>query len=132
MEAFSEAWADAWCQRLNSDPRIARGAQGWEGSVALVMTGPRHDRAVWLDLSSAGCREARPANDQDLKTARFLLSGSAQAWKGVLSGHIAPLQALLTGQLRLDRGSVAALIPYAGLARDLLDLAASMPAEWPE
>jgi putative sterol carrier protein len=136
IEAFSDAWSREWCQVLNNRPAYQETAAGWEGAVALIMSRDgsvrSETRAVFLDLWHGACRTARVASESDLEVARFILSGSAQAWRGVLSGKVAPLTAVMTGKIRLTKGSLSALVPYAAAARELLAAAMAMDVSFPE
>ena len=136
IEVFSEAWSQVWCEELNSRPAYQETAAGWEGAVALVMnrdgSAGGEIRAVYLDLWHGVCRTARVASESDLEAARFILSGNAQAWRGVLSGKVAPVTAVMTGKIRLTKGSLGALMPYAAAARELLAAAMAMDVSFPE
>jgi putative sterol carrier protein len=136
IEAFSEAWTRQWCQMLNSRPSYQQAAATWEGGVALVMTrdgsAQGAAKAVFLDLWHGECRTARLASEADLESARYILTGTAQAWRGVLGGTMAPLTAVMSGKIRLSKGSLAALVPYAGAARELVAAAMDMEISFPE
>ena len=71
---------------------------------------------------------------QDLETARYVLTGKAGAWKDVLTGRTAPLLAIMTGKLKLSRGSLGELAPFAGAAKELVVTAQAIdtgfPAGW--
>lgn len=134
-QAFSSEWAGAWCDLLNASETFRTSAATWEGSVALV-AGSVGDplAAVFLDLWRGSCREARAATAGDLAQAAFVLEAEPATWRLLLSGASSPVNALLTGRLRLTRGSLASLLPQAGTARELL-LAAdrietTFPAGW--
>ena len=58
---------------------------------------------------------------------RFVLSGSTGAWEQVLSGRVAPLLAIMSGKLKLTRGSLAELLPYVTAAKELVTAVASVP-----
>ena len=135
-EAFSEAWSLEWCQVLNSRPAYQAAAAAWEGAVALVMTrdgSPESEiRAVFLDLWHGACRGARRASTADLESAQYILAGTSQSWRGVLSGKVAPLTAVMTGKIRLTKGSMAALVPLAAAARELVNAAMEMEVTFPE
>lgn len=120
--AFSPAWASAWRAHLNDSPEYREAAGDWEGDVVLEMAEEDggSGRAVYLDLWRGACRAARVATTADLEAARFLLRGPRRAWEQVLSGQLAPVMAVLTGRLRLARGSLAELMPYAAAARAML------------
>lgn len=138
IEVFSEAWATEWCRVLNDRPAYQAAAATWEGAVALVMTrggvASSEERSVFLDLWHGRCLAARVATPEDLEAARYILSGTAPGWRGVLSGTMAPLTAIMTGKIRLTKGSMASLVPFAGAARELvvaaLEMEVSFPAGW--
>jgi len=134
-EVFSDAWAAEWCRVLNSRPAYQAAAANWEGGVALVMardgSATSEERAVYLDLWHGQCREARMATPEDLDATRYVLSGTASGWRGVLSGTMAPLTAIMTGKIRLTKGSLASLVPFAGAARELVVAAMEMEVSFP-
>ena len=134
-EAFSEDWAREWAQTLNGRTAYQTAAADWEGAVALVMnregSQAPESRAVFLDLWHGQCRAARMATPEDLAAARYILSGTAPAWRGVLSGTMAPLTAIMTGKIRLTKGSMASLVPYAAAARELVVAATEMEVSFP-
>jgi putative sterol carrier protein len=136
IEVFSEAWARQWCQELNNRPSYQEAAAAWEGSVALVMTrdssGKSPAKAVFLDLWHGRCRSAHLATEADLAAARYVLSGHMSGWRDVLSGKLAPLTAVMTGKIRLTRGSMGSLVPFAAAARELVNSAVEMDVSFPE
>jgi putative sterol carrier protein len=133
LELFSDAWARAWCAALNASDGYRSAARHWEGVVALVMTGDpdRPARAAVLDSAGGSCQAARAASVADLAEAGYVFEGSAAVWREVFTGRVAPAMALLTGKLKLSRGSLAALMPHAAAAREMLAAAATVPVEFP-
>jgi putative sterol carrier protein len=135
VEAFSEQWALEWCRILNERAAYRAAAASWEGPIALAMTrsgaARAEQRAVFLDLWHGECRAARRATDEDLEAARFVITGTASAWRELLAGNLAPLTAIMSGKIRLTRGSMAALVPYAAAARELVAAALDMDVEFP-
>jgi putative sterol carrier protein len=131
--AFTAEWADAWCRALNeSDAYRTAGAQ-WEGDVVLVMTaeGDAPARAVHLDLHHGQCRGGRMATAADYAEARYVMEAGPATWRELLGGRTAPLMALLSGRLRLTRGNLAALVPFAGAAGELVATAVAMNSDFP-
>ncbi len=133
-ELFSDPWAARWCAELNASVAYRGAAAEWEGGVALVMTAPepRHARAVFLDSSRGVCREARAANEEDLAAAVYIFEAAPAIWRQLFTGGLAPVMALFSGKLRLTRGNLAALMPYAGAARELIATAGAVPARFPD
>ncbi len=135
IEAFTELWATAWAALLGESEAYRVSAATWEGSILLVMTAPGPEprqRAVFLDLWHGVCRVARVATPEDETGADFVLAGSAREWHRLLSGHTPAVMSILTGKLRLQRGSLARLVPYARAAQELLAAAAGMSTVYPE
>jgi len=132
---FGDAWARLWCATLNESDTYRSAAAAWEGSVVLVMradpaAGVDADRAVFLDLWHGACRAARVANDADLSGARYVIEAGPATWLDVLSGGTSPITALLGGRLRLARGSLMTLLPYAHAAKELVDTAVEVHARF--
>jgi putative sterol carrier protein len=134
LEAFSQAWAEAWASELNGSDAYHATAERWEGAVALVLEDPEPDarRAVLLDLWHGRCRSARTANPDALDEAAYVFAGNLAAWKQVLAAGASPVMALMSGKIRLAKGSLTALLPYAAAAKELLGLAGRVPIRFPE
>ena len=131
---FSEAWARACQDLINANTAYREAARTWEGSILLLMSDGRTsegDRRVYLDLWHGECREARIANAEDQAAARYVLHGTDAAWRQVLTGELAPLMAVVTGKLRLAKGALMELLPYAGAAKELIAAASRVPTAFP-
>jgi len=133
LPVFSDDWACACAQALNQSSAYRAAAATWEGAIMLNMQAPGPgERRVYLDLWHGDCRAARAAGDEEEHLARYILSGTLDAWRAVLEGRTAPLVAVMTGRLRLTKGALAELVPFAGAARELVAAAASVASTWPE
>jgi putative sterol carrier protein len=71
------------------------------------------------------------ATEADLAGAAYIFEAAPAVWREVFSGRTAPVMALFSGKLRLTRGSLAALMPHAGAARELIAAAAAVPVRFP-
>ncbi len=137
LEAFSTEWAMAWCGALNASAEYRSAAADWEGAVALVMTadaaaGVPDARGVYLDVGRGACHGARTADAADLDAAAYVIEAAPDVWRDLLTGRAAPLMALMTGRLRLTRGCITALLPFAGAAKELVASASSIPVRFPD
>ena len=132
LELFSDGWARAWCAALNASEGYRAAARNWEGVVALVMNGGDTARAAVIDSGGGVCRTARAADAADLAGAEYVFEGGADVWREVFTGQVAPVMALMTGRLKLSRGSLGALMPHAAAARELLAAAGTVPVIFPE
>lgn len=131
---FSDAWARAWGEAINQSEAYREAAATWEGPIAAVANEPdgRGDLAVYLDVWHGECRAARSATEMDLAEAAYLLEACPSDWRQLFEGRVAPVMALLTGKLRVSRGPLAGLLPYAPAAKELMRLAAGVETEFPE
>ena len=138
-EIFTEKWAKAWDRKINENDAYRKAAANWEGAIVLVMAadegfGIAADRAVIADLWHGECRQARVASEKDLGSAPFVIRATPATWKDVLGGQMDPIFGLLRGKLKLAKGSVFALVPYAAAAKELVVSASrvdtSFPAGW--
>ncbi len=134
MEVFSSEWAAAWREQLNASDAFRRSGDGWRGSL-VVATGAGKNgaaaRAVLLDLHDGACRAARAADAGDLERADFLLRAEPEVWRRVLAGSLDPIWGLLSGRLRLERGSMSRLVPHARAASELVAAAGRLGGRFP-
>lgn len=131
---FSDDWATACADVINKSSAYRAAAATWEGALVLLMTPdavPGEERRVYLDLWHGDCRAARAAQLEDETIARYVLAGSESAWRLVLTGKTAPLLAIMTGKLKLAKGSLAELLPYTGAAKELVTAASAIEAIFP-
>ncbi|MEM8931583.1 MAG: SCP2 sterol-binding domain-containing protein [Acidobacteriota bacterium] len=130
-DLFGPTWTAAFADALGDSERYATAAATWEGSLVLEIVADT-TRSVFLDLHRGTCRAARVADTADHDEATYLLSGDLATWKRVLAGEIDPLFGLMTGKLKLRRGSLAALTPYVEAARELVACARAVPTRFPD
>jgi putative sterol carrier protein len=136
MEVFTDGWCTACCARLNARDSYRQAAAGWEGAVVLVMTadgahGIDAERAVWIDAHDGVCRESRVATDADRAAAAYVLQADPAGWKRLLAGDADPVSSMMTGKLRLTRGSLFALARYAQAAREMVLAAGEVGGTFP-
>lgn len=135
-EIFTGPWARTWGEELRRSDLYRSTAAGWEGSVLMVLEAGgglelAEDRPVLLDLWHGECRDARAASAADREAAPFILTAGAAVWKRLLNGDLDPLFAVMAGKLKLARGNVAQLLPYARAAQEMVAAARRIDACYP-
>lgn len=127
---FSEEWAQAYREAINRSASYRAASKGWQaGSLAFVMSAsPRQGqvtpKAVFLDLHRGECRGARSMTSQEaFREATFVIEGDYSSWMDALNGRMPPLVMLMRGKLRLKKGSITRLLPYAQSAQELVSTA---------
>lgn len=132
--AFSHDWVLRWREELRSSDTYRAAAATWEGSLVLAMTSGGEgeiEQAVFLDLWHGECRDARLASEDDRAQADFVITAPTGTWKRVLDGELESIFALMSGKLKLERGSLAKLAPQAAAARELVSAAARIDTVFP-
>ncbi len=132
-QAFSEPWAQAWADQLRDDQAYRKAAAKWEGSIALEATHNGESAgAVFADLWHGECRTARAATHEDLTTADYVICADLPIWKKVMAGKVDPIFGLMSGKLKLARGSLARLTPYISASKELVRAASRVPTHFPD
>jgi putative sterol carrier protein len=136
-EVFSNEWAAACRERLNHHGRLKNVASSWSSPVALVMRpdprlGVDRERVIYLELHDGVCVVSRVADRDDRARAEFVLAADAAQWKRMLSGGLDPIPAVMLGKLKLERGSLTALLPHAAAARELIAAARDAGGYFPD
>jgi putative sterol carrier protein len=136
-EIFTDAWAQLWNDSINANENYKKAATKWEGAIAMVMTpdaemGIPEERIVIADLWHGDCRNAKSAAAADLEDAPYLIKAEPAAWKSVLAGKTDPIVGLMGGKLKLAKGSLFALLPYAKAAKELVRSAIDVDTSYPD
>lgn len=134
LDFFSEPWLQAWQDEIASSDAYRQAAATWEGTLIFRLrseaASPMPHSAVFLDLWHGTCREARFSNSDD--EADYIMEAALPVWKSLLSGQAQPIMALMTGKLKLVRGSLAALTPYVQASQELVAAAGRVPTQFPD
>jgi putative sterol carrier protein len=136
-EIFTEDWAEAWSDKINGNADYKKAAEKWEGAIAMVMTpdgdmGIPEDRIVVADLWHGDCRGAKVVSAGDLDEVPYLIKATPANWKNVLAGKTDPIVGLMGGKLKLAKGSLFALLPYAKAAKELVNSAIQVDTSYPD
>lgn len=136
-EIFTDDWAQLWNDCINANENYKKAATKWEGAIAMVMTpnpemGIPEERAVIADLWHGDCRGAKVAGTTDLEDTPYLIKAEPAVWKSVLAGKTDPIVGLMGGKLKLAKGSLFALLPYAKAAKELVKSAINVDTSFPD
>jgi putative sterol carrier protein len=136
-EIFTDDWAQLWSDSINANEDYRKAATKWEGAIAMVMTqdddmGIPEERIVIADLWHGDCRGAKAASTAELEEAPYLIKAEPAAWKSVLAGKTDPIVGLMGGKLKLAKGSLFALLPYAKAAKELVRSAIEVDTSYPD
>ena len=130
----SDAWLEAYRERINGSGEYREAAATWEGDIAFCFEaepdrGVREDLWGWLDLWHGECRSARMVSPDEGRAASYVISAPYSRWKQVLAGELDPVKGMMQGKLKLD-GDLPTIIRYVRAANELVRLTTSVPTEY--
>jgi putative sterol carrier protein len=123
-------WLQALMEKLNTDEKYAYTARNWEGDMVYqVDAGGNLSNPVtfYLDLWHGKCRAAYMVEEGKQVKSAFTLRGPYENYVGLLSGEIAPMQALLTrklsvqGNLPVLMRNVPTVLDFVRCCREITD-----------
>jgi putative sterol carrier protein len=136
-EIFTTEWAALWSDQINANAAYKAAATRWEGAIGLVMTqdaemGIPEERIVVADLWHGDCRGAIAGDRSGLDEVPYLIQATPATWKNVLAGRTDPIVGLMGGKLKLAKGGLFALLPYAKAAKELVASASRVETTYPD
>ena len=122
---LTESWASRCCDALN-DLSESAGLRV-EADVAAIfgLPGSGGDlfdsgRSIFLRLAANRCVEARGANAADVGMADHILVAPLPTWEDLIDGRLSPEWALMSGRVRLAKGSLRHLLGFMRFAEHFL------------
>ncbi len=129
----SDAWIKAMMADLNESNAYLEAAKNWEGDFFFIVEpGGTLDKTVtlYMDLFHGKCRDAYAVGQTDGKVPAFRLSGPVATWKKVMTKKLDPMQAMMTGQLKLS-GNMATVMRNVRAAKELVESCTRIDTEFP-
>jgi putative sterol carrier protein len=118
----SADWIQALQNDLNTSQAYEEAAKTWEGDFYFIvdpegaMTEPIY---LYMDLWHGKCRDSFLVTDKNSKTPAFVMSGPYSKWKKVVTAQLDPIQALMTGQLKL-KGNMVMVMKSVKAAQEII------------
>lgn len=129
MELFGKQWTSTYFDLINSDSRYKENAKGWNNPIRFISVSENKNKAVWLELSNGICLRALHGDDALNAISDYEIKADEKAWINLLDNNGDPLVALMTGKLKLTKGSMFTLSRYTSSAKDLVRLAGLVSGE---
>lgn len=129
----SDAWIKAMMEDLNASDAYLEAAKNWEGDFFFIIDpGGTLTRTtvLYMDLYHGRCRSARLVADGEELNPAFRLSGPVGNWKKVMTKKLDPMQAMMTGQLKLQ-GNMAIVMRNVRAAKELVESCTRIETEFP-
>ncbi len=129
----SDEWVKALMADLNQSAAYAEAAKNWEGDFYFVVEPGGtldHPTMLYMDLWHGQCRDAFAVADEAAKSPVFRMTGPVATWKKVLTKKLDPIQALVTGQLKL-KGNMVMVMKNVKAAKELVESCTRVDTEFP-
>jgi putative sterol carrier protein len=129
----TDAWIKAMMEDLNNSSAYLEAAKNWEGDFFFVIEpgGALQQTVIlYMDLYHGKCREAYAIQNAEAPSPVFRLSGPIATWKKVMTKKLDPMQAMMTGQLKLQ-GNMAIVMRNVRAAKELVESCTRIPTEFP-
>lgn len=129
----SNEWIKAMMQDLNKSQSYKEAAKNWEGDFYFVIEpgGSLTETVIlYMDLWHGECRNAFEVKNPDEIKPAFTLKGPVAVWKKVMTKQLDPMQAMMTGQLKLT-GNMAMVMKNVRAAKELVESCTRIPTEFP-
>lgn len=125
---FSEKWMKAWQQAINTSTDYAQHGKGWQDAVVLRFEEGLKTPNVYkpdavgfyLQLMSGSCTGLRYALPADPEDAPVVLSAPYSVWEKLIVEKKDPLFLIMSGVIRLEKGSMLKLGMQRNAAKALL------------
>ncbi len=129
----SDAWIKAMMADLNGSSAYLEAAKNWEGDFFFVVEpGGNLNQTVilYMDLFHGKCRDAYEVPAEGGPKPAFRLTGPVATWKKVMTKKLDPMQAMMTGQLKLS-GNMATVMRNVRAAKELVESCTRIDTEFP-
>ncbi len=128
----SDEWVQALHNELNTSQAYEDAAKNWEGDFYFVVdpegtiTEPMY---LYMDLWHGKSRAAFVAKEKNAKNPAFVMSGLYSKWKKVVMAQLDPIQALMTGQLKL-KGNMVMVMKNVKAAQEIVRACTRIDTEY--
>ncbi|MDE3088555.1 MAG: SCP2 sterol-binding domain-containing protein [Chloroflexota bacterium] len=128
----TDEWVKALHDELNASSAYAEAGKTWEGDFYFVVDpeGPGTEPVyMYMDLWHGKSRGAHIAKDKSEKNPAFVISGAYSKWKKVVMAQLDPIQAMMTGQLKI-RGNMVMIMKHVKAAQEMVKACTRIDTEF--
>ena len=130
----SSEWLQALMQDINKSLSYQESAKSWEGDFYFIIepgASLPEQAVLYMDLWHGKCRQAFILTEPDGLNPAFVISGSMDSWKKVMTKKLDPMQAMMTGKLKLT-GNMAIIMRNVRAAKELVESCTRVPTLFPD
>lgn len=134
--AMTQAWLEAWKEKIAASAEYRQIAKTWEGSVSIIVNADP-DRGIpepiylFTDYWHGEVRDFLVCDEAEARSANFVMSGDYLRWKQVARRELDPTKALMQGKLKL-KGNLAYIVRHVRTVKKVIDLLCEVETLWPD
>lgn len=128
----SAEWVQALHDQLNTSDAYADAAKSWEGDFYFVVEpegAVTQTAYLYMDLWHGKSRASQIVSDPNSMKPAFVMSGKYGKWKQVVTAQLDPIQALMTGQLKL-KGNMVMVMKNVKAAQEIIKACTRIETEF--
>jgi putative sterol carrier protein len=129
----SDEWIKAMKEDLNASQSYFDSARNWEGDFYFEIQAGGDLKApatLYMDLYHGKCRDAYLVENSSEINPAFRLTGPVAVWKKVMTKKLDPMQAMMTGQLKLA-GNMSIIMRNVRAAKELVESCTRIETDFP-
>lgn len=130
----SDAWIKQMMVEVNQSQSYLEAGKNWEGDLIFIIEpggSLEHTAYLYMDLYHGQCRQAyEVVVNGAVPSAAFKISAPVATWKKVMTKKLDPMQALITGQLKLQ-GNMSMIMKNVRAAKELVETCTRIDTEFP-
>jgi putative sterol carrier protein len=130
----SDEWVKQLMVEVNKSDAYRKAAAMWEGDFYFVIEpgpGVPEPVSLYVDLWHGEARSAHLVTSEDgEESPEFVIRAPVSTWRRVIEKKLDPIQALITGQLKLT-GTLSKIMRTPKSAAELVNCATRVPTEFP-
>ncbi len=134
--AFSDEWAEAYRNEINSSEAYRQAGKGWRWKVGLVVEAEPDKnwpeaKGLVMDLFEGEAREIRVVSADEARQCDFAITAPYSRWKEVATERLDATRGMLQGKLKL-KGDLPTIVRYTKASQELTKCTTRVPVIWPD
>ena len=136
FRAFSDEWAEAYKNEINSSDAYRQAGKGWKWKVGLVVEAEPDKnwpeaKGLVMDLFEGEARDVTVTGADEARACDFAITAPYSRWKDVATEKLDATRGMLQGKLKL-KGDLPTIVRYTKASQELTKCTTRVPVIWPD
>jgi ribonucleoside-diphosphate reductase beta chain len=122
-DLFSEEWAVEWVSSINHDTEYQQVGRKWNHKVCFnLLENGDVISSLLMDLQNGSCTDWDLSHQNLAENAAYVFEAEIQAWETLINEQRDPIYAIMSGFIKLRKGTVLSLSKHTKAGKRLLQL----------